>query len=58
MGFHELPWQGQNGRYAICPSIYPGAVARKFAMVDGRWRFEKKVNIRPCFASFSLPWKH
>ena len=34
------------------------AVARKPGMAHGDWQFEKKLDIRPCFGSFSLPWKH
>jgi hypothetical protein len=32
------------------------AVARKFAKASNHWRFEKMLNIRPCFGSFSLSW--
>ncbi len=40
------------------PGFGGRAVARKSSMSDGHWRFKKKLNIRPCFGNFSLPWKH
>lgn len=46
-------WRPQDA--TSCPAPPRRAVSRKSAMIDGYWRFEKRLNLRPSFGRFSKP---